>query len=106
MSKILKYDMYYSMNTKAFWDRIKTLIKKKGVTQAEAAKSCGINFYTFRNWMSVNMIPPVDDSYTLSRYLGVSIEYLIKGKETDRISKANADVLALLKRAEEKLSKI
>ena len=52
------------------------------------------------------MVPPLDNAHKISKYLGVSLEYLISGQGKDNISKTNEEVLALLKEAEEKLSKI
>jgi len=94
------------MNTKNFWNRVKTRIKEKALTQENVAKACSIPFTTLRNWMSKNMVPPLDNAHKISKYLGVSLEYLISGQGKDNISKTNEEVLALLKEAEEKLSKI
>jgi len=94
------------MNTKNFWSRVKTRIKEKALTQENVAKACGIPFTTLRNWMSKNMVPPLDSAHKVSKYLGVSLEYLIGGQGKDQISKTNEEVLSLLKEAEVKLSKI
>ena len=91
------------MDAKAFWSRVKRRLKEKAVTQEEAARACDLSFTKFRNWMSKNMIPPLSDAYRLSRYLGVSLEYLINGEGKDDVSKTNEEVLALLKEAEKKL---
>jgi len=94
------------MNTKSFWSRVKVRIKEKAVTQAETAKVCGLSYSKFRNWMSKNMIPPLNYADRLARYLGVSLEYLIDGKGTDKFSKINEEILVLLKKAEEKMTEV
>jgi transcriptional regulator with XRE-family HTH domain len=94
------------MNTRNFWDRVKTCVKEKGVTQMELAKSCKFTYGTFRNWISKNINPPLMYAYRISKYLGVSLEYLISGSGKDDVSKTNEEVLVLLKEAEEKLRKI
>ena len=94
------------MNTKAFWGRVRLRIKEKSVTQAEAAKVCGVPHSTLRNWMSKNMVPPLNYAHRLARYLGVSLEYLISGQGMDKVSLTNEKVLNLLKEAEEKLTEI
>ena len=94
------------MNAKAFWNRVKIRIKEKAVTQAEAARVCGLPFSKFRNWMSRNMIPPLNYAHRLARYLGVSLEYLICGQGTDQASKINEEVLGLLKKAEQRLTEV
>jgi len=94
------------VNTKTFWNRVKIQIKAKAVTQADAAKACGVLPDTFRRWMSMGSIPPLSVSHELSRFLGVSLEYLINGSGSDKVSAANEEVLALLKKASEKLTVI
>ena len=94
------------MNTKMFWNRIKNCIKEKGVTQQEAAKALRFSFSTFRNWMSKNVSPPLMYASRISKYLGVSLDYLISGHGKDNISKTQEEVILLLKQAEEKLKKI
>ena len=75
--------MIFSMRIKKIWSRVKALIKAKGISQEAAAKSCGIPFNTLRGWMAKGYYPPLDDSMALARYLGVSLEYLVYGKEID-----------------------
>ena len=93
------------MKIAPFWKRVKALIKEKHTTQAEAAKVCHMSFNTLRAWMSRNTIPSLDVAYNLARYFGVSIEYLITGKEANIAARID-DVLLLLKRTDEKLKKI
>ena len=94
------------MNTKMFWNRLKSCIKEKGVTQQEAAKALKFSFSTFRNWMSKNVNPPLMYANRISKYLGVSLDYLINGQGKDHVSKTHENVLVLLKEAEEKIKKI
>jgi transcriptional regulator with XRE-family HTH domain len=94
------------MNTKMFWRRVKTCIKENGITQEETAKACGFSYATFRNWIYKNVNPPLMYAHQISRYLGVSLEYLISGAGKDTVSKTNEEVILLLKEAEEKLRKI
>ena len=69
------------MNWKAFWKRVKLSLKENGVTQEAAAKLIGISAHTFRAWMSKGRIPPLSYAFKLSNFLGVSLEYLITGRE-------------------------
>jgi transcriptional regulator with XRE-family HTH domain len=64
--------------------RIKSLIKDKQVTQAETASACDISLGTLRGWMCKKIIPPLDDAYKLSAYLGVSLEFLIGGQDKNK----------------------
>ena len=94
------------MNTKIFWKRVKTCIKEKGLTQLELSKACEITYGTFRNWLTKNVSPPLMYAHRISKFLGVSLEYLINGHGKDDVSKTNEEVLLLLKEAEKKLRKI
>jgi len=94
------------MNIKAFWNRVKLQIKAQAATQADAARACGVLPDTFRRWMSMGRVPPLNHSYRLARYLGVSLEYLIAGRRSDKASKINEEILALLEKASEKLTEM
>ena len=76
--------IYYiiNMDISVFWKRVKNRIKERSVSQNDAAKACGINPHTFRGWMATDKIPPLSYAYSLARFLGVSLEFLIEGKET------------------------
>jgi len=93
------------MKIAPFWKRVKALIKEMQTTQAEAAKVCHMSYNTLRAWISRNTIPSLDVAYNLARYFGVSIEYLITGKEPDIAARID-DALLLLKKTDEKLRKI
>ena len=86
------------MNIKAFWNRVKLQIKSRTVTQADAAKACGVLPDTFRRWMSMGRVPPLNNSYMLARYLGVSLEYLITGRSSDNVSAISEEIFALIKK--------
>ncbi|MCL2443791.1 MAG: helix-turn-helix domain-containing protein [Treponema sp.] len=69
------------MNEKAFWNRVKSLINNKGVTQEITAKACRISINTWRGWGSKNIVPSLDDCVKIAKYLDVSMDYLVTGKE-------------------------
>ena len=75
-----------NMRIDAFWDRVKTRLKAQGIKQETAAKVMGLSPNRFRTWMSRGMIPPLTYAYMLSRFLNVSLEYLIDGKESGKDS--------------------
>ena len=66
-----------------FWNRIKLLAREKGTTQKRLAEYIGLPYNTFRNWMYLGIIPSLDYALEFSRFFGVSLEYLIYGKEAD-----------------------
>jgi transcriptional regulator with XRE-family HTH domain len=93
------------MTVNAFWDRVYNLMKKNKITQKEAAASCGVSLRTFQNWKYRNLYPTIVDGYLLARFLGVSMEYLVSGKEGDSKKKIEK-VRSLLGEADRKLQKI
>ena len=93
------------MDVDAFWKRIKLLIKKKAVTQSTAALACDIPPATLRQWMTRSRPPPITDAYNLAQYLGVSLDYLITGKNRSSTLGTNEAVLKMLQKASEKLLK-
>jgi transcriptional regulator with XRE-family HTH domain len=64
-----------------FWSRVRQLIKKKNATQARVAKACGFSLETFHGWMYKGVWPTVFDAFRIARVLGVSLEYLMIGKD-------------------------
>ena len=94
------------MDIDDFWRRVKRLLKEKGVTQNTAALACGIPLNTFRGMMSKGITPTVFHAYAIAQYLGVSLEFLVKGQGKDRTSKATEEVMLMLNRAGEKLKRI
>ena len=91
------------MYAKTFWNRIKTLIKNKKVTQEITAKACRISYNTWRGWVSKNIIPHVIDCIRIAKYLDVSLDFLLTGKERNSQAKI-AELQALLEKASKKLS--
>jgi transcriptional regulator with XRE-family HTH domain len=88
-----------------FWERVITLIKEKKTTQKKAAAACGVNLRTFQNWIYKNLFPTVNEGYYLARFLGVSVEYLVTGREGESGRKAER-ARALLVKLDETLKTI
>ena len=83
------------MDTEAFWERVKLLSKEKHTTQETVAKAIGMPLSTFKTWMSKRVIPSFDYVIALSRYFGVSMEYLAYGKETAMSAKIKEAQISL-----------
>ena len=88
-----------------FWERVNSLIKKNKTTQKNAAAACGVNLRTFQNWMQRNLFPTIIDGYYLARFLKVSVEYLVTGRE-DISTKQAERARTFLRKADEKLGQI
>jgi len=93
------------MNTKAFWKRIKQLAREKNITQQDLAAAIGMPLNTLKHWMSTETVPSLDYTVELSLYFGVSIHYLVHGKEADMSGKIR-ETQKLLETARDSLKSI
>lgn len=66
-----------------FWQNVKTLIKNKNTKQQAVADIAGISLLTMRGWITHDRLPDVVSAYKIAQALGVSVEYLVTGKEVD-----------------------
>ena len=88
-----------------FWEQVKRLGREKKITQEALAKTCNVPLSTFKGWIKKNYFPTVIGGYMIAEKLGVTVEYLVTGKE-NALKKELEKIRLLLHRAEEKLEKI
>lgn len=62
------------------------LCEKRGVTPYRVAKECGFSNVTLSDWKNKGSTPKADKLLLISNYLGVSVDYLLTGKETEKES--------------------
>jgi len=65
----------------SFWVRTQELIKTLKISQQKLAQLAGINYNTFRCWKYNDRIPDAVSACDISDALGVSVEYLVRGKD-------------------------
>ncbi|GHU67450.1 hypothetical protein FACS189447_09660 [Spirochaetia bacterium] len=96
------------MDVNDFWNRVRLLIKQRKTTQEKIADMCGISYGTFRGWIWKGIFPPLTDAYNISMVLGVTIEYLLIGKDCkDRKAELKIEkARSFLHLADEKLGKM
>ena len=93
------------MKVEKFWVQVRKLLKTKKITQKSLAQACDFPYSTFKGWIKKNYFPTVIGGYMIAKKLGVSVEYLVTGKE--RPGKKELErIQNLLHRANEKLEKI
>ncbi len=68
-----------------FYDRVKALVKIKNMTIKGLLDSLGINFETYNSQRRFGNLPRTDDSVKIAQSLGVTVEYLVTGREPDNI---------------------
>jgi transcriptional regulator with XRE-family HTH domain len=67
-------------NADSFWKRVNTLIKSQKTKQEVVAEKCGINYQTFRGWITNHRFPGGDETYWIAAVLGTTVEYLVTGE--------------------------
>jgi transcriptional regulator with XRE-family HTH domain len=93
------------MTIKAFWAQIKSLLKQKGISQESAARMCKVSINTWYGWASKEMLPHVSYCKRIAEILGISLDYLVTGKQPDTAAQIK-EIRDLLDKAREKLEKI
>lgn len=68
-------------NGKDFVDRIDVILKQKNRKRLALAEEIGQSVQAFTDWKRRNSIPAADIALQISRYLDVSLEWLITGEE-------------------------
>ena len=58
------------------------LLQKYGVTPYKISKETGISQTTLSNWKSGRSIPKTESMQKIADFFGVTLEYLLTGKET------------------------
>lgn len=65
-----------------FMDRVESILKEKRLTQKELAEDLGLRRPTLSDWKKNGAVPAADICLRIAEYLGVSVEWLVTGKET------------------------
>ena len=64
-----------------FWDRVKSLIKQRNLTQRLLSEKLGLTTRTIETWINQKTIPNAYQTYLLTRELETTVEYLVTGKD-------------------------
>ena len=71
------------MDNNSFWGRVKPLIKAHKMTHRQFAEYIGISPNTFSNWIRYERIPDTGTAYDMAVVLGVTLNYLLGGREAE-----------------------
>jgi transcriptional regulator with XRE-family HTH domain len=69
------------MNAKFFWKTVKKEVDRQNTSFEYLYRKTGIPKGTFSSWKSRDIIPRADEAYKIAGALGVSIEYLLTGRD-------------------------
>lgn len=67
--------------TQTFGNRLKDLRVGRGLTRSQLAKAVGVSFTAAINWEEKDREPRIDSLTSLAEVLGVSVRFLMTGKE-------------------------
>lgn len=78
-------------------NRIDSIVEKMGITKKEFAVRCGTTYQSMVDWKIRGTIPSAKILYNIAQVSGVTMEFLLTGKEplTDDIAILNASLLTL-----------
>lgn len=74
------------MTNEIFMDRVEDVLKQKKLTQKELAEDLGLRRPTLSDWKKNGAVPAGDICLRIAYYLGVSVEWLISGKEKEELA--------------------
>ena len=70
-----------------FWKRVKELLKTRKASQRELAAYLGVSRRTFEGWIYQRRFPNVEKAYLIAQALGVTVDFLISGKDDGSLPK-------------------
>ncbi len=83
------------------YERIESLRKSKGLSQGKLEKQLGFSNGSISKWK--NSTPKVERLQKLADFFGVSVEYLMTGKEDEQKEEDNTDLKQKYRELEELL---
>ena len=75
------------MKTKAFWNRVKKLIKSHNLSQRQFAEKIGIPLGSLEGMIYHNREPVLSLAVNIAGALGVTIEFLANGRDREIVNK-------------------
>jgi transcriptional regulator with XRE-family HTH domain len=82
------------MAVNTFWGRVKPLVKAHQFTQKQFADYLGVPIRTLEGWIHYSRIPDTRVIYDIAAALGVTIDYLMTGKDRNIAEKRRQELTA------------
>lgn len=70
-----------------------SLMKQKHIKQADIIRATGRSNATVSDWITKGAVPKIDDGLAIADLLGVSVRYLVTGKDDSGISHREKELL-------------
>lgn len=87
---------------KEFWDRVNSLIKKKGFTQASLSEKLNFSARRIQNLSGANRLPDLEEGVLIAKELGTTAEYLVSGTNTAKSMGIPRDLQDIINKYAEK----
>lgn len=71
--------MESKLNFDDYWNRIKSLLEEKGVSQAQFCRELGFDEQVYRNRKTTKTYPSIQDIVKIADYFDTTIDYLLTG---------------------------
>lgn len=81
-----------------FWKNVRELLEYKDISQKELAAAINESYNTLQSWISKERLPNVEQAAKIARFLNVSMEYLVFGKD-ERAKPNHDETIKLLEKA-------
>lgn len=75
------------MNGEDFWNRVKTLLKKKKITQETLAEFANLNFSNLKQQIFYKRFPDAYQAVAIAHALDTTVEYLVLGVTSEHPNK-------------------
>lgn len=77
----------------SFWQNVETELSYKNISRKELAENASFAVSGISLGLAHNSIPNADVAVRIAHFLGVSVEYLVTGKDRDTVPKENAELI-------------
>ena len=91
------------LNVNDFWERLKQISASRNVTQVELCEKTNIDVRQLRNKKNLGTYPNMEQLVKISRFFGVSLNYMITGETADE---SETELLAELERYKAKIEQL
>ena len=85
-----------NFNINDFWNRVKYLCRVNRITKKDFAARCGVTEQNLTSQANIGRTPKITQTMLMAETLGVSIDYLITGKDSTQIQTENERLKEIL----------
>lgn len=95
---MLKMEISTNIILMNFWEIVDEELEYKNIDRKELASKVGFNVSNISKGIRENNIPSADTAVQIAKILGVSVEYLVTGQNSENLESEDTYETALLKK--------